>query len=170
MIFRALRTTCIGTFAALFMLPGHTADMPREMHGSADAFAAPGMALAWGVLRGATEDATLVVIRIVTDSAVFTDVAVTGSDPFTARQQSMLALTSSTSGVVEVRTPRAHFAEYPRTELRFFGSALSPTTVAPSLVVFFLGVPDTTPEFTDEAKLDAYLRERIAQLKVRKRP
>jgi hypothetical protein len=170
LIIRALRATCIGAFAAFFMLPAHAADPPREMHGSADAFAAPGMALAWSVLRGATEDATQVVIRIVTDSSVFTDVAVTGSDPFAARQQSMLALTPSTSGVVELRTLRTHFSEYPRTELRFFGPALPLTPRAASLLVFYLGVPDTTPEFTDEAKLDAYLRERIAQLTGSKRP
>ena len=61
----------------------HAADVPREAHGSADTFAAPGMALAWGVLRGANESTTTVVIRIVTDPAVFSDVAATGSDPFT---------------------------------------------------------------------------------------
>ena len=36
-----------------------------EVHGSADAYAAPGVALAWGVLRGADERATVVVVRIV---------------------------------------------------------------------------------------------------------
>ena len=170
MINRMLRIICMGMFAALFMLSGQAADMPREIHGSADAFAAPGMALAWGVLRGATDDATLVVIRIVTDSAVFTDVAVAGIDPFTGRQQSLLSFTPSTSGVVELRTPRSHFADYPRTELRFFGPAVPQTPRAASLLVFYLGVPDTTPEFTDEARLNAYLRERIAQVKAGKRP
>jgi hypothetical protein len=29
------------------------------------------------------------------------------------------------------------------------------------LTVFYLGVPDTTPEFADAAKLDAYLAERL---------
>ena len=43
------------------------ADGPREVHGSADAFAAPGVTLAWGVLRGATEADTRIVIRIATD-------------------------------------------------------------------------------------------------------
>jgi hypothetical protein len=36
--------------------------------------------------------------------------------------------------------------------------------------VFYLGVPDTTPEFADAAKLDAYLRERIAQVRGSKLP
>ena len=170
MTIRSLRTICIGTFAALFLLPGHSADMPREMHGSADTFAAPGMALAWAVLRGANEDTTMVVIRAVTDPDSLTDMTVTGVDPFTARRQSMLALTPSTGGGVELRTPRSHFSDYPRTELRFFGPALPPATRTASLLVFYLGVPDTTPEFADEARLEAYLRERMAQLRSGKRP
>jgi hypothetical protein len=30
--------------------------------------------------------------------------------------------------------------------------------------VFYLGVPDTTPEFANGASLDAYLADRIARL------
>jgi hypothetical protein len=37
-------------------------------------------------------------------------------------------------------------------------AGLRPT---PSLAVHFPGVPDTTPEFVDAAKLDAYLGARI---------
>ena len=33
------------------------------------------------------------------------------------------------------------------------------------LVVFYLGVPDTTPEFATEAALDGYLADRIARLR-----
>ena len=65
--------------AALWWLAGcgamgvMAADGPREVHGSADAFAAPGVALAWGVLRGATEADTRIVIRIATDRNVTKD-------------------------------------------------------------------------------------------------
>ena len=34
---------------------------------------------------------------------------------------------------------------------------------SPNLIVFYLGVPDTTPEFAGAAALDAYLSERIAR-------
>jgi hypothetical protein len=33
----------------------------------------------------------------------------------------------------------------------------------PKLIVFYAGVPDTTPEFADRRKLDTYLDERIAR-------
>ena len=51
---------CLGSGTAV---RANAADAPRELHGMADAFAAPGIALAWGVVRGASEAATTVVVR-----------------------------------------------------------------------------------------------------------
>ena len=156
---RSIRAVAVGALAAWFLAQGHAADLPREMHGRADAYVEPGMALAWAVLRGTNEDSTTVVLRIVTDAAVFAEVAVTGVDPFTGQQRVIRAQTPS-AGVIDVRVPRAHFAAFPRTELQFFAAGADRMA---SLRVFYLGVPDTTPEFVDDAKLDAYLRARIAQ-------
>ena len=39
--------------------------------------------------------------------------------------------------------------------------------MVPIMVVFYLGVPDTTPEFADAAKLDAYLADRIGRVRER---
>ena len=140
------------------------AEAPREVHGSADAYAADGVALAWGVLRGPTETATLVVVRIVADPAAFASVAVAGRDPFTGREQPLLARTP-VKGVVELRVPRAHFADFPRTELRFDGPATAPAGSATALVVYYAGVPDTAPEFNAADKLDAYLADRLARVR-----
>ena len=62
-----------------------------------------------------------------------------------------------------MRIPRAQFADYPRTELRLFASAAAAQSGPPALVIFYHGVPDTTPEFNDASKLDAHLAARIAQ-------
>jgi hypothetical protein len=141
----------------------HGAEAPREVHGMSDAFAAPGVAMAWGVVRGASETATVVVARIVTDPAIYPWLAVTGGDPFTHRAGPLLAATRS-AGVIDVRSPRAHFADFPRTEFRLYESAAAAQQDAPALVVFFLGVPDTTPEFATEDKLQAYIGDRVARL------
>jgi hypothetical protein len=130
----------------------------------ADAFAAPGVAVAWGVARGADEAATVVVIRIASDTALYPWIAVAASDPFTQRRQP-LPPPRLNPGTTDVRSPRANFADFPRTELRFYGSAAEAESGVPKLVVFYLGVPDTTPEFATEDKLDAYLRNRIARLR-----
>jgi hypothetical protein len=142
----------------------NSAEEPREVHGMADAFAAAGVAIAWGVVRGASETATVVAIRVVADTASYPWVTVEGSDPFTQRQHPLLRPMSS-AGVIDVRSPRANFAEFPGNELRFSGSAAEAQSGVPKLVVFYLGVPDTTPEFATEDKLEAYLTDRIARLR-----
>ena len=141
---------------------GTAAHPPREVHGSAEAFAAPGVALAWGVVRGADEAGTVVVLRIVAQGASYPWLAVTGSDPFTQSLKQVIPATPS-GNVAEVRAPRAHFAEFPRTEVRFYGSASAAHGDKPALVVFFLGVPDTTPEFSTEDRLQSYLTSRVAR-------
>jgi hypothetical protein len=138
------------------------AQVPREAHGSHDAYAAPGIALAWGVLRGTDEATTSVVVRIVVDPSAYPWLAVAAIDPFSKHEQTVQRPVQL-AGALDLRIPRAQFADYPRTELRLFDSAAQAQANAPQLVVYYLGVPDTTPEFADAAKLDASLSERIAR-------
>ncbi len=139
------------------------ADPPRELHGSSDAFAAPGIALAWGVLRARSESATAVVLRIVVDPQRYPWLALAGVDPFTKAEQPVLRATEA-AGAFDVRIPRAQFADFPRTELKLFATAAAARDGAPALVVFYHGVPDTTPEFAEAARLDAHLAARLAAL------
>lgn len=151
---------CGGTMG----VAGHAgaADGPREAHGSADAYSAPGVALAWAVLRGATEADARVIIRVAVEGNAFGALAAVGIDPFTQREHPLLPATKLADGI-DVRVPRTHFSDFPRTELRLFGSANPAPDDAPVLIVFFLGVPDTAPEFPSAAALESYLVARIAQ-------
>ena len=159
----SLLLACL-TLNCAAVAPAPAADPQREIHGMADAYAGQGVALAWAVLRGADEAGTVVVVRIVADPGLYTIVGATGSNPFSQRTQSLLPLTPN-AGSVELRAARAQFADFPRTELRFYGSASTAQSDMPRLVVYFLGVPDTTPEFATEASLAAYLADRIARMR-----
>ena len=150
------------TLACVAAAPAAATDPAREIHGMADAYAGEGVALAWAVMRGASEAATLVVVRIVADPDRYPIVAATGSNPFSQRTQSLLPATPN-AGSVELRAPRAQFADFPRTELRFYESPAAAQSDTARLVVYYLGVPDTTPEFATEANLAAYLADRIAR-------
>ena len=68
-----------------------------------------------------------------------------------------------TGARIDARIPRAQFADFPRTEFRLYGSAPKSPGDAPKLVVYYLGIPDTTPEFASDAALEAYLASRITQ-------
>ncbi|MDQ2962999.1 MAG: hypothetical protein M3R31_07565, partial [Pseudomonadota bacterium] len=119
---------------------------------------------AWAILRGANEVATVVVVHIVADPDRYPLIAATGSNPFSQRAAPVLRATPS-AGRVDLRVPRAHFSDFPRTELRFYGSEAAAQSDTPKLIVYYLGVPDTTPEFATEASLEAYLAERIARVR-----
>ena len=133
-----------------------------EAHGNSDVFAGNGVAIAWGIVRGASEDTTFVVLRIAVDAGRFTRIAADGIDPFT-KDRKAIAAPRALAGNADIRIARKNFGDFPRTEVSFFDdkSGLSAT---PALVVYYLGVPDTTPEFASEGALDAYLKDRIAKL------
>jgi len=137
------------------------ADAATSVHGSAEVFTAPGVALAWGILRGTSEATTTVVVRVVADRQAFGALEVIGVDPFTQKTERRLAPTSLADRL-DVRLPRAQFADFPRTELRFFATAFPSASEAPKLVVYYLGIPDTTPEFPSDAALEKYLDARVS--------
>jgi hypothetical protein len=148
-------------------MPSVAAESSQQVHGTADVYSAPGVALAWGVLRGADEATTTVVVRIVADGSAFPWVGIIGSDPFSNRKQTLLATTRIDRGV-DVRASRQQFGDFPRTEIRFYASASAVADDRPQLAVYFLGVPDTTPEFTTASALERYLADRIERARAAK--
>ena len=143
--------------------PVDAAEPPREVHGVADAYGEEGLALAWAILRGDTEAATQVIVRIAADPRRYARVGAVATNPFSQRQQQLLR-SIPIGGVVEIRVPRAQFADFPRSEIRLYGTATGAPSEEPALIVFYLGVPDTTPEFKSEAMMDAYLADRLGRL------
>ena len=141
---------------------GMHASAQTVVHGSADAFRAPGVAMAWAIARAKDEGSTAVVVRVVADRATYGWVEVRGVDPFTQAEQPILA-GRAIDGSLDVRIARSRFADTPRTEWRFYATETDAAAGAPTLTVYYVGVPDTTPEFAERAKLDAYLAARTAR-------
>lgn len=156
-----LRRSGIAALAFVATLAG-TGRAAEEVHGTSDAFAGNGVAVAWGVLRGASDDDARVVLRIATDTKRYGALAADGVDPF-SKQRKPLVNRQPIGATTTVRFLRKQFAEFPRTELQFF-KAGETQALTPELVVYYVGVPDTTPEFAAEAALGAYLDERMKKL------
>ena len=128
----------------------------ETVHGADSVFLSPGIGIAWGVLRGETEEETVVVTHVSNPMARYAYLRVEGVNPFTGRR------TAIVEGVplgkrADVRSPRSGFADFPRREIHLYASEADWRARKPALTVYYLGVPDTTPEFTSEAALDAYL-------------
>jgi hypothetical protein len=155
---------CGAGLALVYMAPppAHAADAPREVHGSADAFAMPGVALAWGVLRGDTENETSVVIRIDAAPPAYAWIEIVGKDPFTQRED-LLQPAAQIGGPFDLKVSRARFADFPRTEIRLWPAGSAPPGAMPALTVYYLGIPDTTPEVQRADELDRSLAARLTR-------
>jgi hypothetical protein len=64
---------------------------------------------------------------------------------------------------VDVRTSRATFADFPRREIHFY-AASDQHAQGPGLTVYFMGLPDTSPEFDSEAALTKYVEDTLVKL------
>ena len=137
------------------------AEGPR-IHGENSSFLGHGVAMVWGVLRTAREEETQVVVRIALAGGEYGAVSVDGVDPFSGTRRELLAHRPLDS-LLDVWTLRATFADLPRREIQFYSKA-GGETEPPKLTVYFMGLPDTTPEFNSEAALVGYLDETLTRL------
>lgn len=131
-----------------------------EVHGASDVYAEPGLALAWAVLRGppAQDPADAQVwLRCHIDRRVHAQVEIIGRDPF-GSARIVLAKRMAAPDALMISAPRRQFAEYPRTEVRSYAEGGR----TPRRIVWFVGIPDTTPEYLDEAQLGQGLLLRLA--------
>jgi hypothetical protein len=147
----------------LLLGPAGVAGGAEQVHGENSEFVGHGVAMAWGILKAPVEDESQVVLRIVPLDPSVVSVRVEGVDPFTQRRQEFLALTPLGSGL-DVITPRGTFAELTRREIHLY-TASDTRARRPSLTVYFMGLPDTTPEFLAEPALRGYLDQTLARLR-----
>ena len=149
------RWACIAGLIGLFLGSPLNAEPGTRVHGENSIFTSPSVKLGWAVKRGASETETLVIVRVIADAS-HPFIRVDGVDPFTKDRKVFVAL-RSLDREIDLSIPRAGFAEHPSTEIHFFASAEDATANRAKLTVFYLGVPDTTPEFAERGQAEAYL-------------
>ena len=146
----------LALIAALLVAP---AAAQQTVHGENSVFVSPAVKLGWAVRRGPSEAETLVIVRVVADAS-YRALRVDGVDPFT-KDRAVFIAQRPLDGTADLAIPRAQFADHPSTEFHFFASAADAAANKPKLTVFYLGVPDTTPEFASQAEAEAYLAKML---------
>lgn len=126
----------------------------ESLHGADALFRGGGLTIAWAVARERDEDKTAVVLAIADPDRRYDGVEVIGIDPFADKTET-LTPRAPLDRASEIRLPRNRFAELPRTELRFYARGALATTI------YYLGVPDTTPEFPDLDRARRYLAQTV---------
>ena len=148
---------CLTVAAAMW---ASAAAAQSVVHGADSLFSSPTVRLAWGVLKGKTEADTQVVIRVANVAGEYRFLRVDGVDPFT-KARVVFVEELPLDKTADVAISRAKFADHPSTELHLFRDEAAMRAKRAATVVYYLGVPDTTPEFASRDTLDAYLNQMI---------
>jgi len=150
----------IALLTALFMSPSMAQE--TRIHGENSIFASAGVKLGWAVKRGASEVDTLVIVRVIVADENLRVVRLDGVDPFTKGHKVFVAA-RPVDRQIDLSVSRAAFSDHPSTEFHFFASPADAAANKPKLTVFYLGVPDTTPEFADQRAAEAYLDKMLGK-------
>ncbi|HEX9899463.1 MAG TPA: hypothetical protein VGC81_09560 [Candidatus Methylomirabilis sp.] len=135
----------------------------HEVHGENSVFAGEGVAIAWGILKAPVEDQSQVILRIVPRGQPVAAVRIEAVDPFTQKRE--VVLDGQPLGErLDVRSLRRSFADFPRREVLLYRTVADWQARRPTATIYYLGVPDTTPEFASQGALDAYLRDALATI------
>lgn len=154
----------VGLVLVLLVWPVSAPGQGHEIHGANSVFAGEGVAIAWGILKAAVEDQSQVILRIIPLGKPVAALRIEAVDPFTQKRDVVLA-EQPLEDRLEVRSLRGNFADFPRREIQLYRTAADRQAQRPNTTIYYLGVPDTTPEFTSEAALSAYLDKALAKVR-----
>ncbi len=157
----SLRTVVLAL--ALLVWPAAAPGQGREVHGENSVFAGEWVAIAWAILKAPMEDQSQVILRIIQRGQPIAAVRIEAVDPFTQKREVVLD-GQPLRDRLDVRSLRGSFADFPRREIQLYRTAADWQARRPTATIYYLGVPDTTPEFTSESALSAYLHDALTKI------
>lgn len=159
-IFRSIRAPPIWhvLIAALmlFAFGNAYAQVKAEaLHGADGIFVVPDAAIVWAVLKQPTGDKATVWLRVINSTRKFSHVAMDGVDPFSKKRERVSA-GAKLGAEARIASDRDTFSDLPSREVHLYLTEADMRANKPTLTVYYLGVPDTTPEFSTTALMDDY--------------
>lgn len=140
----------------------------KEIHGADSSFRTGPIGICWGMLRGApgSDVQVIIRIRILSDGvSPYSDYAVQAMHPLTKATE--WAVTKrSLEKINTAAAPRESFKNLTGRRIYFY----RPAAAEPELAVYYMGVPDTTPELPDAAQLEQYFDLAFKRLAQRQSP
>jgi hypothetical protein len=154
MITRLVRASYLA-LTLLATLGNSGACAEETLHGANSLFVSPTVKIVWAMQKGASENTTTVVIRVVNVVGAYRQIRLDGVDPFT-KQRTALAAVQPFRGHIDLSVPRERFGEFPSCEIHLYRGDAPSADQPANLTVDYLGVPDTTPEFPTPQAMEEY--------------
>ena len=158
---RRRRLVCLSLSLAM-LAASNCVNAQEKVHGANSVFAAPTVKVGWVVQKGSSEESTFVILRVVNSVGQFRRVRLDSVDPFTNTRKVLIS-TQALGESIDLSVPRSGFAEVPSCEIHLYRSEAGSLDAQPSLTIYYLGVPDTTPEFASAREAQTYLAKALGQ-------
>jgi hypothetical protein len=155
-----------GLILLIVLMAGRPALAATELHGADSSFRAQGITVLWAILKGPSEEASFVYVRILHDSAAaptLNFIGVEAVDPFSKERAWVIKM--PIWGKQTLKLVRTDFRDKTERWLHFYTDESTLVKHQPALTIFYHGVPDTAPEFLTEAELEAYLDKAPSRIK-----
>jgi hypothetical protein len=137
----------------------------REFHGADSVFEKDGITILWAILKGPTEESSWVHIKIINSGKnPFQIFSVEAVDPF-SKEKEWVVKGKKLEKENLVRSNRASFREKTGRKIFFYRSTEAFEQENPDMIVYYLGVPDTSPEVLSEKGIEDYFQKAQERLK-----
>ncbi len=136
-----------------------------EYHGADSVFEKEGIIILWAILKGQDEASSWVYTKIIkSEGNPFRFFSVEAIDPFSKEREWVVR-----GGPLEkenrVRSIRTAFKDKTSRRFLFYRNAGSLEKETPDMIVFYMGVPDTSPEVLSEKEMDNYFQKASERVK-----
>ena len=137
----------------------------REFHGADSVFEQDGFTILWAILKGPTEETSWVYIKIInSEKNHFRIFSVEAVDPF-SKEKEWVVKGEELKRENSVRSIRSLFREKTSRRILFYRSKEAFEKQNPDMTVYYLGVPDTSPEVLSEKEMEDYFKKAEQRLK-----
>lgn len=150
-----------------FVMESSRAQGKREYHGADSLFEKEGIVILWAILKGSTEESSWVYIKIIQTGggpASFQLFGVEAVDPF-SNQKEWVVRGEPLKKENIAKSIRATFREKTARRVLFYEKAEDLSKETPAMIVYYLGVPDTSPEFMTEREMENYFKQALSRMK-----
>jgi len=137
----------------------------KEHHGADSSFQLGDLVILWGILKGPDEDRSRVYIKIIrtgSEPGPWTSYRVEAVDPF-SQEKEWVTPGENLGKENVVKETRSSFRDKTGRRLYFYpGQGMEGK---PAAIIFYQGVPDTTPEFLTEKEMEDYFDQALKRMK-----
>jgi hypothetical protein len=137
----------------------------KEFHGADSVFEREGITILWAVLKGPAEETSWVYIKIInSEKNPFQIFSVEAVDPF-SNEKEWVVKGKKLEKENLVRGVRTSFRDKTARRILFYQSIEACEKENPDMAVYYLGVPDTSPEVLSEKEREDYFEKALQRLK-----